>query len=78
MNGSNVKTPASKKQKVKNQMALSAPKLARNRLPFKLLTIPLFLTALTLAWLVWSDYELYRGSTAFRTETLRIAELRGQ
>jgi two-component system sensor histidine kinase/response regulator len=72
-----VKTPIPDKQKVAGEMSSSEPKLSGNRLPFMLLVIPLFLTGLTLVWLVWSDYDLNRESTAFKTETLRVSEFRG-
>jgi two-component system, sensor histidine kinase and response regulator len=72
-----MKRPTTDRKKVAIQMASSAPKSAGDRLSFKLLLIPLFLTGLTLAWLVWSNYALYRESAAFETETLRVSEFRG-
>ncbi len=35
------------------------------------------LTGLVVAWLVWGDYDQYRGGVRFREETLRVSELRG-
>jgi two-component system, sensor histidine kinase and response regulator len=65
------------KQRVESQMASRAPEIAGSRWPFRLIVISLLLTGLILAWLVWSNYDLYRDSTAFKTETLRVSELRG-
>jgi two-component system sensor histidine kinase/response regulator len=74
---SNVKKPMPYKRKVATQMASRAPRLAGDRLPFKLLVIPLFLAGLILAWLVWIDYDQYRDGVRSREETLRVSELRG-
>ncbi len=53
------------------------PARGSNRLSVKLVTVVVVLTGLVLAWLVWSDYDLFREGARFRDETLRVSELRG-
>jgi PAS domain S-box-containing protein len=72
-----VKRPVPYSRKVATQMASRAPKVAANRLSFRLLVIPLFITGLVVAWLIWGDYYQYWGGVRFREETLRVSELRG-
>jgi two-component system, sensor histidine kinase and response regulator len=51
--------------------------LESNRLPLKLLTVAVLATVLVIGWLIWGDFDQYRGSVRFREETLRVSELRG-
>jgi len=51
--------------------------LESNRSPLKGITVSVLLTGLVVAWLVWGDYDQYRGGVRFREETLRVSELRG-
>ena len=72
-----MKRPVPYKRKVATQMASRAPKVAGNRLSVRLPVIPLFITGLVVAWLIWGDYYQYRSGVHFREETLRVSELRG-